>query len=193
MVTGTASCSSQGNDDALKRIVDQIQRLEVYVGIPEEDSTRQNSSEINNAELAYIHTHGIRQRSMINEMQGDIDNGATYSKAHQMYIQANGSPLWNSPPRPIIEPAIEHSKNKVADQLAIAGKKALDGDSQGAKQQLEKTGMLGQNIVRDWFTNPANGWPANSDKTVAIKGSDKPLIDHGELRKSITYVVGDKK
>jgi hypothetical protein len=52
--------------------------------------------------------------------------------------------------------------------------------------------MLGQNIVRAWFVDPKNGWPENSPITIAAKGSDKPLIDTGELRKAITYVVGDR-
>ena len=51
--------------------------------------------------------------------------------------------------------------------------------------------MQGQNIARDWFTNPANNWAANSEDTVKKKGSDRPLIDTSELRKSITYVVKD--
>jgi hypothetical protein len=192
MVAGTASLTTRDRMDILRNAITEIQKLQVYVGIPEEGSERKDSSEVSNAELAYMHTHGVRKQSMINDMQGSIDSGASYSKAHEMYIQANGSPLWKSPPRPIIEPAIENSKEKIADQLQIAATKALEGDSNGAKAQLEKVGMLGQNVVREWFVDPNNNWPENSPKTIAAKGSDKPLIDEGELRKAITYVVGDK-
>jgi hypothetical protein len=178
--------------DVMRKAVTELQKLEVYVGIPEASSARKDSSELSNAELAYMHTHGVRRLAMIEDMKFDIDHGSTYSKAHQMYIQVNGSPLWKSPPRPIIEPAIENSKDKIAEQLAIAGGMALDGNLQGAKDQLEKVGMLGQNIVRAWFVDPKNGWPENSPITIAAKGSDKPLIDTGELRKAITYVVGDR-
>jgi len=192
-MVGTATLTTRDKMDVIRKAVAEIQKLEVYVGIPEASSARKDSSELSNAELVYAHTHGIRRRSMINEMQGDIENGHTYSKAYQMYIQTNGSPLWKSPPRPIIEPAIENSKDKIAEQLAIAGGMALDGNLQGAKAQLEKVGMLGQNVVRAWFVDPKNGWPENSPITIAAKGSDKPLIDTGELRKAITYVVGDKE
>jgi hypothetical protein len=64
--------------------------------------------------------------------------------------------------------------------------------------------VQGQNIARAWFTNPANNWAPNSDITIngskpdkngkqfiKGKGSDQPLIDTGELRKSIIYVVKD--
>lgn len=178
---------------ALAKIVKDIQNLEVYIGIPEENSTREKSGEINNAELAYIHTHGIRSAEMRNEMDKSVDSGMPYSKAHALYIQSNGSPLWQSPPRPIIEPAIEHFKGIIAEELGKAATVALDGDKEKAIRQLKHTGMIGQNIVRDWFTNPDNNWPPNSEATIKRKGSDRPLIDTGELRKSITYVVGDKK
>ena len=39
------------------------------------------------------------------------------------------------------------------------------------------------------FENPKNNWPPNSPRTIAKKGSDVPLIDTGELRKSITHVI----
>ncbi|MBY6921870.1 hypothetical protein HYH30_19035, partial [Clostridium botulinum] len=42
---------------------------------------------------------------------------------------------------------------------------------------------------RAWFTNPSNNWAENSAETIKRKDSDKPLIDTGELRKSITYVI----
>jgi len=191
-MVGTATLTTRDKMDVMHKAVAELQKLEVYVGIPEASSARKDSSELSNAELAYMHTHGVRRPAMINEMQGDIESGDTYSKAYQMYIQVNGSPLWKSPPRPIIEPAIENSKDKLAEQLAIAGGMALDGDLQGAKAQLERVGMLGQNVVRAWFIDPSNGWPANSPATIAAKGSANPLIDTGELRKAITYVVGDK-
>lgn len=192
-MVGTATFTTRDRMDILRNAVAEIQKLEVYVGIPEAGSARKDASEVSNAELAYMHTHGVRQLAMINDMQGDIENGIPYSKAHQMYIQANGSPLWKTPPRPIIEPAIENSKDKIADQLGMVATLALDGDIEGAKRQLDKTGMLGQNVVRDWFDNPKNGWAPNSPVTIAKKGSARPLVDTAELRKSIVFVVGDKR
>jgi hypothetical protein len=179
---------------ALAKIIKDLSNLDVLVGIPENDATRQSGDGINNAELAYIHTNGIRQNSMIEEMQPELDKGTPYSAAHQMYIQAHGSPLWHSPPRPIIEPAIEYKPNKeaISKQLGMAAKKALSGDQQGTKDQLSKAGLLAQNLVRDWFTNPANNWPLNTPATIEAKGSDMPLINSGQLRKSITFVVRDE-
>ena len=61
-------------------------------------------------------------------------------------------------------------------------------------EELKKTGMFVQNKVRSWFTDSRNGWPPNAPSTIkAKKGKSNPLIDTGELRKSITYVVSNKK
>ena len=175
----------------IQRALAELAKKEVLIGIPQEKSSREgNDDKINNAELAYIHTHGIRNREMRQEMQSDIDNGS-YSQAYQMYIQAHGSPLWNSPPRPIIEPAIEAHKQELAELLRGALQCALDG--RPFIQELKKAGMKGQNVTRAWFTDSRNGWAPNSPLTIAKKGSARPLIDTAELRKSITYVIRDKE
>lgn len=192
----------------VKKMIDDLAKQHVYVGIPEESNNL--NGDIKNAELLYIHSHGIRSKEMIEEMNVNMGIGAdgmpydteynkflnnmgsggmSYSAAYQMYIQANGSPLWKSPPRPVIEPAIEYAPNKtvIAKQLRVALDTALSGKD--ATPELHKAGMLGQQIVQDWFTNPNNLWPENAPSTVKMKGSDRPLIDTGELRRSITFVV----
>ncbi len=188
MVKGTVSIKSKGGTGILKKIMADIDRLEVYVGIPEETASRGNEK-INNAELAYIHTHGIRSSEMRQEMQSDIDAGTKYSKAYEMYIQGHGSPLWQSQPRPIIEPAIEKRSDEIAKELKVALQAALNDDRQGALRQLHAVGQYAAGEVQKYFTDPDNGWPENSPATIAAKGSDRPLIDTGNLRDSITYVV----
>lgn len=186
----------------VKEVLQKLGQMDVLVGVPEEKSSRPEgaiggnyaNSKITNSELIYIHTHGIRQRSMIAEMQPNV-NALGYNAAFQMYLQAHGSPLWQSPPRPIIEPAIEKKENKriLGEELGKAAQKALEGDAQSAQAQLEITGMTAQNIVRGWWDDPENNWPANTEETIENKGSSKPLVDTGELRKSITYIVRDNK
>lgn len=176
----------------IEKAIKELANLEVLVGVSEETSGR--GSGISNAELAYIHTHGIRSRAMRSEMDQEMTKGATYGKAHQMYIQAHGSPLWHSPPRPIIEPAIENPKNQafIVEDLKAVARAALDGNKKQTEAELNKAGMDAQNAVRDWFTNDKNNWPVNAPATIEQKGSDRPLIDTGELRKSISYVIRGK-
>ncbi|GAB6170553.1 hypothetical protein JCM15765_03880 [Paradesulfitobacterium aromaticivorans] len=190
MVEGYARVSV--SSDKTKEMFENLKALtqvDVLVGIPEEKSSREDEG-INNAELAFIHTQGIRSKSMRNEM----DESKPYNEALQMYLEEHGSPLWHSPPRPMIEPAIEDPDNQkiLSEQLRQAADDALSGDFDAMNTDLEKAGMLGQNLVRDWFTNPKNGWEPNSPLTVEQKGSDNPMIDTGELRKSISYVVRKK-
>jgi hypothetical protein len=201
---------SMDNSDKIKQLIDDIAKKQVYVGIPEADNTI-NQSEgqggIKNAELLYIHSHGIRSKQMIDEMNitmgvddhgmpytaeynkflDQMGNGKPYSAAYQMYIQSHGSALWKSPPRPVLEPSIEHNKDAISKQLGNVAKAALNG--QDPNTELQKAGMMAQNFARDWFTNPANLWPPNAESTIEKKGSDRPMIDKGELRRSITFTI----
>lgn len=190
MVNCTVDTIFDGVPELLKAL-DELKNNEVLVGIPADKSSRKKEI-IRNSELLYIHTHGIRRKVMRQEMQAEMDSGSPYSEAYQLYIQEHGSPLWASPPRPVLEPAIEHRKDWIAEQLAKAAQAALDGDVKGVQDGLHKAGQVAENAARDWFTNPSNGWPPNSPETVGLKGSDKPLIDTGELRKSITHVLRRK-
>lgn len=178
----------------MEKAIKDLANLDVLVGVPEDTSDRGPGAGITNAELAYIHTHGIRAPSMRAEMNQEMARGASYSKAHQMYIQAHGSPLWHAPPRPIIEPAIEDPKNQafIIEDLKAAARAALDGNKNQTEAELNKAGLDAQNAVRDWFTNEKNNWPVNAPATIEQKGSDRPLIDTGELRKSISYVIRGK-
>lgn len=174
----------------IKKRLETLQKTHVLVGVPAGVENERPDEGITNAQLLYIHTHGVRKKVMRDEMNPKVESGEMlYSQAYQMWLLTHGSPLWQSPPRPVIEPAIEHEPNKkaIAKQLRAALDAALSGKD--PVPELEKAGMLGQNVVRDWFVNPANGWPPNAPETIKEKGSDKPLIDTGELRKSITYVL----
>lgn len=165
-----------------------LQKRQIQVGIPQQTSSRKGEG-INNAELLYIHTHGTRRKAMRKEMQEGMDRGLKYREAFSLYIQSHGSPLWHSPPRPVLEPAIKENKEKIALQFSKIVKAAADGNADAMERAITSTGMTAQNACRSWFKDPRNGWPRNDPKTVKLKGSDKPLVDSGELRDSIVYVV----
>lgn len=178
----------------LKSMADRLKALakkEVYVGIPAEKSSRQGEG-INNAELLYAQSHGVRSSEMRKEIDANTAKGMKYSKAHSLYIHSHGSALWAIPPRPVLEPAIKANKEIIGKKLAEAGKAALQGDADGAERQLELAGMLAQNKAREWFEDSRNNWPPNSPVTIKRKGSSLPLVDTGEMRKAITYVVREK-
>jgi hypothetical protein len=166
----------------------------VFVGIPEKNAPRKKQA-ITNAQLAFIHTHGARGFKAREAMKIAMKGGKlNYSQALSLYIHTFGSPIYNITPRPIIEPAIEDAQNRkiIEKELELAAKSALEGKESEMVNHLKRAGMLAQNLVRAWFTNPKNHWAPNAPSTIKRKGSDKPLIDKGDLRKSITYVVETK-
>lgn len=155
------------NYEALVKAIKFMKQNEVYVGIADDTTEREEegTKEITNAELLFIHT--------------------------------NGSPVNNIPPRPVIEPAIRNDKDRLSKMMKKAAQLFLKGDKQEAINQLRKVGMRGQNVCRAWFVNPKNNWPPNSPAVQAAKmrkgaNAPRPLIDTGELRKSITYFVKTK-
>ena len=187
MVNMTHSTNGDGVRGLLKRI-ESLSSQKVAVGIPASESKRADS-EIDNADLVYIHTHGVRPKAMREEMQPEINKGTPYSTVLQMYIHEHGSINYQVPPRPIIEPAIENAKSDMAELLGRTAKTAAeDGD---IKQSLTDVGQEARDDVREWFTNPKNGWAPNAPSTLAKKRlhSDKPLIDTGALRTAIVYVI----
>jgi hypothetical protein len=194
MVAGVTARLEAIRDEAGKvaEALRVLQRQDVMVGIPEEKSSREEDGDINSAELLYIHTHGIRRRSMRREMKRNMDAGMTYSAAYELYIRTHGSPLWHAPPRPVLEPAIDAHRDEIAEQLQKAALLALDGSSRGTLAALKRAGMTGQNVARAWFVDEQNNWPENADATIAAKGSSRPLIDTGTMRKSIVYVLRER-
>lgn len=184
--------SSSDTKINMEKLMKDMGDYDVLVGIPQEKASRKDG-EISNAELAFMHTHGVRSPKMIKEMEKDIKKGSSYSEAYKLYLLSHGSPAYRVPPRPIIEPAIEANIEVLAKGLKKAMEHFLEGDKENGESELNRVGLRAQGYVRGWFTDPRNNWPPNAPSTVQRKGSDRPLIDTGELRKSITYIVKTKQ
>ena len=164
--------------------VEKMKKMRVYVGIPR-DKAYDNPAhpDINNAELLFIHTHG--------------------------------SPLQNIPARPVLEPAIKADGNhqKISRGFEKAARATLRGDEAQALMGLKEAGLAAQIAAQAWFRDPRNGWAPDSDETIARKlgklspqaqekalraiekaGGDTSgivttLVDSGNMRKAITFVV----
>lgn len=154
------------NFQRMMNTLNKMMENKVYVGIADDTTEREaDDTGITNAELLFIHT--------------------------------NGSPVNNIPPRPVIEPAIYNDKDRLADMMKKAAQLFMEGRDEEAIKQLQRVGMRGQNVSRKWFVDEKNDWPPNAPavrEAKIRKGSTdpKPLIDTGELRKSITYFVKTK-
>lgn len=174
--------------EELTKSLEELASKTVCIGIPEEENVQREEG-ITNAQLLHLHTHGVRDEEMRKAMQKDLDGDMPYSKAHELYVHEHGSPLHQVPPRPVLLPSLEYNKEYIAELMKDALVNVLDGKD--AKQELSKVGIEGQNIAKDWFTSPNNNWAPNAESTIKAKDSDRPLIDTGELRKSISFVIKD--
>lgn len=151
--------------DNLADIMKQIAALaskKVLVGVPAADAERQDGEPITNADLAYIHD--------------------------------NGAPGANIPPRPFMQPGIEEAKDKVVSQLGRAITGALNNRPEVVDAALHGAGLQAQSSIK----NKINEGPFEALKasTLAARqrrgvSRDKPLIDTGQLRNSISYVIKD--
>lgn len=156
----------------------------------------------------------LTQRSVLVGIPVDAvrsDDDGPITNAQLGYIHENGSPDNNLPARPFLMPGIRAVHPQIVDQLRGAGKAALKGNTAGVLKALERAGIIAQNSVRAQFVD--NDWQALSETTLnrrpvtardddgkpvkygksrQERGAVNPLIDKGELRKSITYVVERK-
>jgi hypothetical protein len=113
--------------------------------------------------------------------------GEPIGNAALLFLQSTGSQIQNIPPRPVLEPSIEHNKALILVPLREAVQAAIQ--DKPTYDLLDKAGQIAENGAKRWFTDPANHWQPNAPATVKAKGSDQPLIDTAELRRSITHIV----
>lgn len=156
----------------------------VLVGIPESNTDRKDEDEhgpMNNATLGYIHEFG--------------------------------SPAANIPARPHLIPGVEDAQDKIAARLKKAGQFAMDGKKDKVRGELEKAGMIARDSVKSMITDGdlepltestlrararrgRKGAIAELASRAAGNAPDntnaRPLVDTGQYRNSITYVVRKK-
>lgn len=176
----------------LKRILEALKKLsedELLVGVSADTAGSGRGEDINNAELAYIHTNGVRAAGMKSETDKAVEEGTPYPLALQAYIKEHGSPAYRVPPRPFLEPGIEKHLDMVESGMKAALLDVLDGGD--GRAQRERLGATMAAKVQAYFQED-NGWPPNAPSTIKKKGSAQPLVDTGALRQSITYIIRPK-
>lgn len=112
------------------------------------------------------------------------------------YLMEFGSPAQNIPPRPFLVPGVEAAQAKVIPHLKQAGVSALEGKAGSVDQGFEAAGMIAASAVKQKITE--GPFTPLAPRTIAArrargKTSEKPLIDTGQLRRAVTYVVRKKK
>ncbi|MBO7631857.1 MAG: hypothetical protein J6S78_05965 [Lachnospiraceae bacterium] len=124
----------------------------------------------------------------------DVERESGITNAQLLYLQENGVPSHNIPPRPVIAPALDQDevKDKMKKMIRQAMVAAIvQGNLDKAEQCYEKAGMVGRDACKKYITDGDKLTP-NSPATIAKKGSSTPLIDTSSMLNSITYAVRRK-
>lgn len=148
---------------AIAKSIKALAETRVMVGVPSDKATRKNE-----------------------ENQGPINNAAL------MAIHENGAPEVNIPARPVVHPTIQENKPIIVQGLKQAGAKALEGDYSGMMKTYMALGLTMQNKLREKITD--GPFVPLSERTLAARRAKgrtgtKPLIDTGQLRRALTYVL----
>jgi phage gpG-like protein len=145
----------------------ELAATKVMVGVPEDKNERtggEPGQPVNNAALGFIHEFG--------------------------------APEANIPARPFLIPGLRKSRDQWLPRMREAAKAAMEGKPASVTANLSAAGTTAQSAVRAFIT-AGQGFAPLAAATLAArrrKGrtGTKPLIDTGQLRRAITYVLRRK-
>ena len=91
----------------------------------------------------------------------------------------------NMPSRPFMRDTVNLNKAEVKRTFDEAAKAILNGSTED--RELEKIGVLAKAMMQKQITD--GGYAPDAPSTVRKKGSSHPLIDTGQMRQSVNYVI----
>lgn len=138
----------------------ELVKKDVLVGIPDSAPERKEDTPLSNAQIGYI-----------------LDAG---------------SPAANIPARPFLVPGVQKVQGEILDEFRGGAKAALDGNPSGVERSMVRAGLKAQNSVRAKIQDgpfvPLAPYTLAERKKRGRTG-EKPLLDTGQLRNSVTYVI----
>lgn len=173
-MSGKKPVSLKVRKDNLKKIkanLKKLSKLDLLVGVPQEEGNRDKRRD-------------YKTKKIVKDENIEITN------AELMFIHSQGSPARNIPKRPTIEPTIEENQKTISEKFKKIAQSMLDNKSDG-KEELEKLGIWVVNKIKARFGS--DELAPLKEATIKAKGSDRPLIDTGQLRNSVTYIVRNKQ
>jgi hypothetical protein len=157
--------------DLVDEVMKQIRALsknEVLIGVPDENAGRdpepgEEKEPISNAEIGYVMEFGLPEK--------------------------------NIPARPFLVPGMQNATDKIGTVMQAGAVKALKGDKEATGMTMNKAGLIAQSAVRGKITD--GPFIPLAPKTLAQRKArgrtgEKPLLDTGQLRNSINYVIRPK-
>lgn len=179
--------------DKSQRVLEGIKSLKdvsVLVGIPSDNSPGEHGPQT-----------GSNLRTDVLDGAGPVFSDVT--NAVLGIVHEFGAPEMNIPPRAFLVPGIRNEKSSIAKYLGIATKAAMAGDKLRLMRALNSAGIVGMNgAKRKITTGPfaplkpgtiaarrrrSKGSSYRRKATTAVDVT--PLIDTGQLRNALTYVL----
>lgn len=90
------------------------------------------------------------------------------------------------PERPFMRSGLRDGVGELRRVSKVAAKSVVDG-RRTTGQALNLIGIAGVGLIQERITDLKS--PPNAESTVERKGSSNPLIDTGEMRRSVTHKV----
>ena len=112
----------------------------------------------------------------------------TMSNASLAAVHNFGSPEQGIPPRPFMDEAMNNADTK--NKLRILTLGGLRRMTVGRETMRGMLGKVGEYMVGAIKSSIRDGdWIANKPRTIAVKGSSKPLIDTAQMMNSVSAKV----
>jgi hypothetical protein len=141
--------------------LDALHSQGVFVGISDTEAARKESGKVTNALLGYWHENGVPSR--------------------------------NIPPRPFLRPGVASVQPQIISHLRAAGAAALDGNVTEVTRQYKSMGQLAASAVQRKIVDgpfaPLAPRTVEARKARGRKPPFLPLIDTGQLRRAVTWVL----
>lgn len=95
----------------------------------------------------------------------------------------------NAPSRPFLRQSVDGNSDKI-NALCKSIMKNVSNGSCTAEEAYKKAGVYIKGLVQEQIKN--GEFAANKPSTIKKKGSDNPLIDTGQMRQSVNFVICKK-
>lgn len=158
-------------------------------------------SEANNIEVGLLKGSGNYDFDQLEAKRASVSNSKSKSKqSHSSSrnvtlveigaINEFGSPKESIPERSFLRSTVKEHKDKYRLKFKIISEKIIK-KPQDFKILMGKLGQIAEDDVKAKIRDLRE--PPNSPKTIKLKGSDNPLIDTGQLRQAIRFILTKHK
>lgn len=125
------------------------------------------------------------------EVQVGFQDGSTNEEGTSLAEIAAYNELGTStiPARPFMKQSFENHEKELQSACDEVNKVLSEGGT--TEMALEELGVFSKGLIQEEIVS--GNFAPNSPATIAAKGSSTPLIDTGQMRQSVNYVIKRRK